>query len=64
MRKITQENQNLPLTLGNLRDFLEQCGNVGIPDDAIIIDVRATFGAKLKRLAATDAHQRLDREAR
>lgn len=60
-RKIELSNKRRPLTLANLREFLEQCKTVEIPDDAVIVDVRGTFGGKLLRLAATDETRQLDR---
>lgn len=59
--KITISQPKVPLTLGNLREFIEQCERMGIPDDAIIQDVRTTFGGKLTRLAADSENRKLDR---
>lgn len=41
-----------PLTLDNLRAFLELCDRAGMPGSAVVRDVRTTVSGRLKSLAA------------
>jgi hypothetical protein len=53
MNEITFDPKR-PLTLADLRRFVERCGEFGLPDDSEI-RARVSFGQKLTRIAVRDS---------